>query len=69
MTAPAPDFAASFCGRRRDMGSRHRAVEHLDDMGRLTGLGHKLEEGFEDTSTAEAPEALPVAEFQTADIL
>jgi hypothetical protein len=36
-------------------------------MGRLTRLGQKLEEGFEDTSTAEAPEALPdavpVAEF------
>ena len=49
------------------MGSHHRAVEHLDDMGRLTGLGQKLEEGFEDTSTAETPEtlpdAVPVAEF------
>jgi hypothetical protein len=37
-------------------------------MGCLTGLSQQLEEGFEDTSTAEAPEALPdavpVAEFQ-----
>ena len=49
------------------MGSHHRAVEHLDDMSRLTGFGQKLKKGFEDTSTAEAPEALPdavpVAEF------
>jgi hypothetical protein len=34
------------------MGSYHRAVEHLDDMGGLTGLGQKLEEGLEDASAA-----------------
>ena len=67
VTARAPVFAAPFCARRRDMGSHHCAVEHLDDMGCLTRLGQKLKEGFEDTSAAEAPEALPdtvpVAEF------
>jgi hypothetical protein len=39
----APDFAAPFCPRRRDVGSHDRAIEHLHQMGGFAGFREQLE--------------------------
>lgn len=59
MSGQAPDFAAPFCSRCRDMGPHDRAVEELHQMRRPALLGEQLEEYLEDTCAAEPPETLP----------
>ena len=41
------------------MGSHHRAVEHLNQMRGLAGLGQQLEECLKYAGPAEPPEPLP----------
>src|ERR1700722_582686 len=46
---------------RGDVRANDRAVEHLDQMRCLAGLGQELEERLDDAGSAESPEALPDA--------
>src|SRR4028118_503863 len=41
------------------MGAYRRGVEHLDEMRRAAQTSKRLEERFEDSRLAQAPEALP----------
>src|SRR5208282_4940057 len=57
----APDRAAPFCARRRDMGAHHGGIEHLHQMRRLAHCRQRIEESFESSGPAQAPEPLPDA--------
>src|SRR3954464_5426619 len=56
-----PDHFAPFCPGRRDMGSHHGGVEHLNEMCCLAHRRERIEEGFECTGPAQSPESLPHA--------
>jgi len=60
-SARGPDFAAPFCAGRRDMSPHHGAVEHLNQVSGLAGLGQDLKERLEHARPAEPPEPLPDA--------
>ena len=53
--------AAPFCRGGRDMGTRCRAVEELDQVCRLAAFRQQLEECLEYPGAAEPPEPLPYA--------
>ena len=63
----APERAAPFCASRRDVGTHHSGVEHLNQVRRLTRSSQRLEKRLEDTHLAQSPEtfpnAVPVAEL------
>ena len=57
----APDHAAPFCARCRDMGAHHGGIEHLHQMRRLAHRRQGIEERFESSRSAQPPEPLPHA--------
>ena len=59
MSGRAPDVAAPFCSRCRDMRTHDGAIEELDQMRRCALLGKQLEKHLENTRAAEPPETLP----------
>jgi hypothetical protein len=54
-------FLPSFGPGHGDVRANHGAVEHLDQVRCLAGLGQELEERLDDAGSAEPPEALPDA--------
>src|SRR5450755_1974550 len=54
-----PDRFAPFCAGRRDMGSHHGGVEHLNEMRRLGHCRERIKEGLECPGSAESPEPFP----------
>lgn len=61
MSGRTPGDAAPFCPGGRDVGTRCRAVEELDQVCRLAAFRQQLEECLEYPRPAEPPEPLPNA--------
>lgn len=59
MTAQAPDSAAPFCARSRDVGTNRGAVEHLHEAGCSAEFSQRLEEGLKNAAAAQPRKPLP----------
>ena len=55
----APDRLAPLCPRGRDVGARHRGVEHLHQMRALAQRCERIEKGLKDAGSAQPPEPFP----------
>ena len=55
----APDRLAPLCPRGRDVGARHRGVEHLHQVRALAQRCERIEKGLKDAGSAQPPEPFP----------